>query len=238
MPKKFGTNSKSAEAKAKKAEQKQTAKVQEDRKKEEAKWVDNDKKVMAKEMRRKEQEEKKTEALERKQQNKKLHDEEMSKLTASKTPEPVRKLTQAEIEAQRNALIATIRPKNESIRPKNESISNFVPDSDSLRLDQNMNPNHARRQEVMSLKEREIETIDVRDLNSAINALATEEPDRHPEKRLKQAHNEYVEKRLPELRLENPGMKRSQLMEKIWKEWQKAPENPLNQNSISYNAKV
>lgn len=231
MPKKFGINSKSAEAKAKKAEQKQSARAQEQRKKEDAMWVDTDKKALAKEKRRREEEEKKAEALERKQMNKKLHDEEIRKLESKKNPEPVKKLTQAEIEAQRNALIA-------SIRPVNESTTHFVSESDFVRLDQDINPNHAKREEFINLKEREIEAIDVSDLNSAINALSKEGPDRHPEKRLKQAHNDYVEKRMPELKAQNPGMKRSQLMERIWKEWQKAPENPLNQNNLAYNAKV
>jgi hypothetical protein len=28
---------------------------------------------------------------------------------------------------------------------------------------------------------------------------------------------------------ENPGLRRSQLQELVWKKWQKSPENPMNQ---------
>lgn len=231
MPKKFGINSKSAEAKAKKAEKQQSERAQEVLKKEQIKWVDTDKKVIAKEKRRREQEVKKSEALERKQQNKKLHDEEISTFTESKSKEPVKRLTQEEIEAKRKALIT-------SMRPKNESTSHFVSEGDWIRIEEDINPNHAKREEFLNLMEKDIEAIDVRDLNSAVEALSKEGPDRHPEKRLKHAYSDYVEKRMPELKTKFPGMIRSQLMEKIWKKWKKAPENPLNQNNISYNAKV
>lgn len=31
---------------------------------------------------------------------------------------------------------------------------------------------------------------------------------------------------------QNPTLKRSQMKEKIWKQWQKAPENPQNQTQV------
>jgi len=67
-------------------------------------------------------------------------------------------------------------------------------------------------------------------VTEALGQLKVESVDLHPEKRLKAAYLAYEEKHLPGLRKENPGLKLSQVKEILWKQWQKAPENPLNQN--------
>jgi len=41
----------------------------------------------------------------------------------------------------------------------------------------------------------------------------------------------FEEREMARLRDENPGLKRSQLKDKVWKLWQKSPENPDNQES-------
>ncbi|RKP28120.1 hypothetical protein SYNPS1DRAFT_20530 [Syncephalis pseudoplumigaleata] len=61
-------------------------------------------------------------------------------------------------------------------------------------------------------------------------------PDRHVERRLKAAYAAYEERELPLLKQENPGLRLSQLKQLLWKQWQKSPENPLNQASLAYNA--
>ncbi|KAK7681243.1 hypothetical protein QCA50_015630 [Cerrena zonata] len=61
--------------------------------------------------------------------------------------------------------------------------------------------------------------------------------DRHPERRVKAAFAAYEEKRLPELRKENPGLRLQQVKNILFKEFQKSPENPMNQDTnIDYNA--
>lgn len=60
-------------------------------------------------------------------------------------------------------------------------------------------------------------------------SINSAEVDKHPEKRMKAAYNAYEEKRLKELKLEQPTLRLSQLKQLIFKEWQKSPENPLNQ---------
>jgi hypothetical protein len=37
------------------------------------------------------------------------------------------------------------------------------------------------------------------------------------------------EREIPRMREENPGLKLSQIKERIFNEWQKSPENPVNQ---------
>ena len=54
-------------------------------------------------------------------------------------------------------------------------------------------------------------------------------PDRHPEKRMKAAYKAYFEVQMPLMKEEYPGLKLSQYKDKIFTQWQKAPENPKNQ---------
>lgn len=83
-------------------------------------------------------------------------------------------------------------------------------------------------------------------IDSALDALAltgkdggvlSKDIDRHPERRMKAAYAAFEEQRLPELKQENPGLRLQQLKNLVHKEFQKSPQNPMNQQtSISYNA--
>jgi len=53
--------------------------------------------------------------------------------------------------------------------------------------------------------------------------------DMHPEKRVRAAYLSYEERRLPQVKADNPNMRLSQLKQLIKKDWNKSPENPLNQ---------
>lgn len=61
--------------------------------------------------------------------------------------------------------------------------------------------------------------------------MKSDDSDKHPEKRLKAAYTAYGEINLPILKQDNPSLKLSQLKQMLFKEWQKSPENPLNQKS-------
>jgi hypothetical protein len=50
-----------------------------------------------------------------------------------------------------------------------------------------------------------------------------------PEKRMKAAYKKYEAEQMVWLRADIPGLKRSQYKERIFKAWQKAPENPKNE---------
>lgn len=61
--------------------------------------------------------------------------------------------------------------------------------------------------------------------------------DRHPERRMKAAYNAFEERMLPQLRKEHPGLRLQQVKQLVFKEFQKLPENPMNQDTkIKYNA--
>jgi len=53
--------------------------------------------------------------------------------------------------------------------------------------------------------------------------------DLHPEKRMRAAYLAYEERRMAQVKAENPNLRLSQLKQMIKKDWNKAPENPLNQ---------
>ena len=62
---------------------------------------------------------------------------------------------------------------------------------------------------------------------SSLNDSATN-VDKHPEKRMKAAYEEFESIRLPQLKSENPNLKLSQHKQMLRKEWMKCPDNPLN----------
>lgn len=64
---------------------------------------------------------------------------------------------------------------------------------------------------------------------TVLSSKADTETDKHPEKRMKAAYKAYEDAELKIMKAENPSLKLSQMKQIIFKNWQKAPENPLNQ---------
>jgi hypothetical protein len=54
--------------------------------------------------------------------------------------------------------------------------------------------------------------------------------DAHPEKRRKALHAAFEDRMLPQLKEDYPGLKLAQYKDKIFKLWEKSPENPTNMN--------
>ena len=67
------------------------------------------------------------------------------------------------------------------------------------------------------------------DIESALGGLKMaaggDDPEAHPEKRMKAAYNEYFEAQLPIFKEDHPNLKLSQYKERIFDAWKKAPEN-------------
>lgn len=60
--------------------------------------------------------------------------------------------------------------------------------------------------------------------------------ERHPERRFKAAYAAYEERELPNLKVEHPGLRLQQYKDLLYKQFQKSPENPFNQATVSYDA--
>lgn len=74
------------------------------------------------------------------------------------------------------------------------------------------------------------------DALSLTSANAADKIDRHPERRFKAAYAAYEARRLPELELEQKGLRRQQRIDTIRKEFEKSPENPFNQASARFDS--
>lgn len=204
MPKKFGTNTKSAEARAKKEAVKTAEKEKKERAVEEAIWADDDKHIARKQQRKEEKDKKKTEQLEKKAALKQMYDEEMNSIKAAKAR--AEKVTRADIAslAERQQQKAQKDPEDLLLheKPLEENINRVIVEGDEART-----------------------------VEDAIAVLSVQDApvDRHPERRAKVAYDAFEKANLPLLKAENPNLRLSQLKQMIRKDWMKSPENPLNQ---------
>lgn len=204
MPKKFGTNTKSAEARAKKEAVKTAEKEKKERAEEEALWADDDKHIARKQQRKEEKDKKKMEQLEKKAALKQIYDEEMNSIKAAKAR--AEKVTRAEIAAlaERQQQKAQKDPEDLLLheKPLEENINRVIVEGDEART-----------------------------VEDAIAVLSVQDApvDRHPERRAKVAYDAFEKANLPLLKAENPNLRLSQLKQMIRKDWMKSPENPLNQ---------
>jgi hypothetical protein len=205
-------------------EKKHNAKEEKLRKAEDAKWVDNDKNLQAKEARKAEKDAKADDAARKQREKADLlrQEEEMaskigknSKLTSNKV-----KQSDIKISALSGMMFDTKKKKKSE---KESSSSDLVHDQP---LEPNLNREAMLEQLRTGIKV-ESGTGTAEALSAITAALGDIKLDPHPEKRMKQLHATFEERRLKELMIEKPNLKRSQYKEMIWKEWQKSPENPM-----------
>ncbi|KAF9578307.1 hypothetical protein BGW38_005957, partial [Lunasporangiospora selenospora] len=72
---------------------------------------------------------------------------------------------------------------------------------------------------------------------AAITTGKGKDVDRHPERRFKAAFAAYVDREMPKLKEEHPGLRQNQMQDLLYKQFQKSPENPFNQaNVLAYDA--
>ncbi|XP_068027044.1 coiled-coil domain-containing protein 124 [Melanerpes formicivorus] len=218
MPKKFqGENTKSAAARARRAEAKAAADAKRQQELEDAYWKDEDKHVMRKEQRKEEREKRRLEQLERKKELQRLLEEEDSKLKGKSPKQGTPgKVTRAQIE--------------ESIKKEQQQKeSTETVEKEKTHLEVPLEENINRR----SLEEGSVEA---RTIEDAIAVLSVADADRHPERRLRAAFGAFEELHLPRLKQENPNMRLSQLKQLLKKEWMRSPDNPMNQRHKAYNS--
>ncbi|KAJ6652819.1 hypothetical protein lerEdw1_010599 [Lerista edwardsae] len=217
MPKKFqGENTKSAAARARKAEAKAAADAKRQKELEDAFWKDEDKHVMRKEQRKEEREKRRLEQLERKKELQRLLEEEDSKLKGKPTKQLVPgKVTRAQID--------------ETLR-KDQKENGDAVEKEKSHLEVPLEENINRR----VLEEGAVEARTIEDAIAVLSVA--DDLDRHPERRMKAAFLTFEEVNLPRLKQENPNMRLSQLKQLLKKEWMKSPENPMNQRHATFNS--
>ncbi|EDV26934.1 Coiled-coil domain-containing protein 124 [Trichoplax sp. H2] len=220
MPKKFkGTNTKAETARSRKAAAREASEVKRREEAEDALWQEDDKLVLRKLSRKADKERKQREVKERKLANKTALDEEEKNFSPSgKNPSP--KMTRAKIQEIQDK---EIRDRNKA-QERAKEVSN--------ELEENIN--HVIAKEVA-----EGNIVEARSVEDAITALSISEGkiDRHPERRLKAAYTAYEEQELPRLREEHSNLRLSQVKQLVKKNWQKSPDNPMNQIHTALNNK-
>ncbi|ORX59694.1 DUF1014-domain-containing protein [Hesseltinella vesiculosa] len=80
------------------------------------------------------------------------------------------------------------------------------------------------------------DALDLLSLNDS-SSVKDKDVERHPERRFKAAYAAYLDREMPQLKQDNPGLRKTQLEQIAYKNFQKSPENPFNQtNVLNYNA--
>ena len=140
-------------------------------------------------------------------------------------------MTRSQIEAARLAAIANMKAQ---LKKDEEDKEKELLD----KIDEDINPNHIEREEKKLLEEKGAQFIQASGIENTIDLLEEEKIFKHPEKKVKQAWNEYIDQNLPSLKREYPSLKRTQLLEMLHKEFEKSEKNPFNQTHVDYNTKI
>ncbi|XP_055388856.1 coiled-coil domain-containing protein 124 [Condylostylus longicornis] len=232
MPNWGAGHSKAVESRQKKAAVKEEQRENERKRAEDAKWKDE---VTEAVFSKKDQAAKLQEKAQKKAELKALADKEEAQFVShKKASEAPAKLTRSQIQ-QRALFAATMRKKEEEAEQEAAD--------DVFKL---ANPNRLRAEEERIAREKGQEYVAASSVAEFVDQLNPDDADRFPTKRMKagmvmvlnsrtqqtcfyQAYNAYEEEWINKLKSENPTLKRSQMKERIWKQWQKAPENPMNQ---------
>ena len=83
---------------------------------------------------------------------------------------------------------------------------------------------------VLATNDNKVDELDASGVDAAIDALSIDAPGKGGGRvNMKQAFKAFEEVAMPRIKDEHPGLKRSQLQERVWVEWQKSPDNPQNQ---------
>jgi len=227
MPKKFqGGNQKAEEARQRKQLAEDGKKAQAAKLKDDACWVDDDKKVQTKLQRKEDALAKTEEKAARRAELKRLaEEEEQSFPSKSKKVDAPKKMTRNEVNLR---VLAAAKAKEAERIDKDRQLSKLTTQDDLLLENPNRMIQEQQREAEAEGKEF-IVASGVDDAVAAAAAAAGKPVDPYPEKRLKALYRAYEERCMTILRQENPSLKKSQLQERVWKQWQKAPENPLNQ---------
>ena len=103
-------------------------------------------------------------------------------------------------------------------------------DDDSSDYENNLevNWNHVWREEYKEELEKYGEVINTTGIDEFLAKTdKNEQPDLHPERRMKASWKCFVEERMDKMKKENPSLKRSQIIQLLSKEWKTYSENPI-----------
>jgi len=228
MPK-WGENSKKTEAKDREQQKKNEKKHQEDKKKQEEIWKETDPKVLKKQAKEQEKREKERQQKEKQLEKKQLYEEEIQQISSNKS-----KLNTKEIRILKEE-VAKVNLKNEQALQEKYQPDYANDDSDDL--DEQLNKEFNYMYKMQGIQSDGMIVAD--NLDKALTVLTIDgQVDKHPEKRVKGAWKAFVDEQLSSYRKEYSSLKRNQVLNIMWKEFEKSERNPMNNaNNFVWNKK-
>ena len=233
MPKKFGTNNKKEEARERKKQQKKDKQERAEREAEDEYWREKDPKILEKQAEKKrKQQEKEAKQREKQKLKEDLKKEEEETLKKNKkanlqTSAPTRKQIQ-QYEEERIAELLKQKQEEEDLKDHN-------PTDDIDTEKEFVNENYGK---LNKKTDKGVDIIEASGVDSALQEMSLDEFDRHPEKRMRQAWQEFYEKKLPIYKENYPNLKRQQYINMIQKEFKTSPDNPVFMRNVQLAKKA
>lgn len=221
MPKKFGINTKKQEANERKMEVKKEKMEKEIQRMEDEYWRETDEKVLNKIKKEKEEERKRQEQIRKKQEREEFLRKEEEEMYKNK--KVVVEVTKGSVHQHKEKDLMKLSEKFENV--KIESNKNEMNEID---IDQEyVNENFLKMNEYQEFILSDVQVIEGNSADSILKNINLTTEMKHPEKKMRAAWNEYVEKNLPELKKQNPKFKRHKLLDMLSKDFHKSPDNPM-----------
>ena len=232
MPKKFGTNTKKEEARERKKQKKKDEKERKEKEAEDEYWREKDPKILEKQAEKKRKEKEKEEKQREKQRLKEeLKKEEEEALGKNKKNDRVSGPTRKQIQQYEEERIQKLLKEKE----KEEDLKDHNPNDDIDVEKEFVNENYAKLEKKT---DKGVDIIEATGIDSALEEMKLEDYDKHPEKRMRQAWNDYFEKQLPIFKEQYPNLKRQQYINMIQKEFKTSPDNPVYMRRIQDSKKA
>jgi hypothetical protein len=200
------------EAREREKNKKKEAREKKEREIEDAYWKETDQKTLSKKKKEQDKEKERLEKQRKKQEAKEALEQEekdiLEKGGKYKLKPPTKKDFHQSEQERINKLLKKI---DEDKKEVNEI--------DKLDMDKEfVNENYTKFND---------NVIEATGIENALDEMTIEEYDKHPEKRMKQAWNDFYERELPRFKMEYPNLKRSQYIQMIQKEFKTSPDNPV-----------
>ena len=224
MPKKFGTNTKKEEARERKKQKKKDEKERAEKEAEDEYWREKDPKILEKQAEKKRKEKEKEEKQKEKQRLKEELKKEEEEALAKKKKNQVSAPTRKQIQQYEEERVKKLLKEKEEEKEKNKD------PIEDLNMDEEfVNDNYAK---LNKKTDQGVDIIEATGIDSALKEISLEEYDKHPEKRMRQAWNNFFEKQLPIYKEQYPNLKRQQYINMIQKEFKTSPDNPVYMKKI------
>jgi hypothetical protein len=232
----FGKNPKKVEAKEREQQKKDQKKIQDDKFQEDMVWKETDKNVIKKQTKEQERLQKEKLQKEKQLEKKQLYEEELNQLSSAKNKPSFKdiKVFKDNAEKASQKIDQDLKEKYTDLNSDKitKQVDHNADDSDDL--EETLDKEFTNFYKMQGVQSNGLVVAD--NIDKALSLLTIDgKVDKHPEKRIKAIWNKHVEENLPKYRKDYPGLKRAQVVNIMWKEFEKSETNPMNNpNNFSW----